>query len=434
MIVETPNYSVNYDDERFADIAKGKQDSLDVVNATYGSMISNADKYYQSQIEASQEWADKQSQLQQEQTDFTVNQINQQKEQAQKDYIKEQSGAYVDWQKQSNAYGANAEALAAQGLAGSGYSESSQVSMYNTYQNRVATARESYNKAVLNYDNSIKEAQLQNSVALAEIAYNTLQKQLELSLSGFQYQNTLLQAQLNAQQSVENTYYQRYLDVLDQINKENALAEEVRQYNTKLNFEEEQAKLDREHDFAVLAEKAKYDEQYANLFEISGADETETEVETEKTASTITPEYAINILNKNGAGSYVNKMMSEAEWSMIRNAMPFASYEEYLQDYIEKALTQAKKNAEKPENTTPTPAPTPAATPATTARTYDIVEQEKERDSSTEQNVFADTGKTISVTYRENGKNKTIQTKLYKTKDGKLWFIDPETGKHRQYH
>ena len=31
--------------------------------------------------------------------------------------------------------------------------ESSKVSMYNTYQNRVATARDSYNRAVLNYNN-----------------------------------------------------------------------------------------------------------------------------------------------------------------------------------------------------------------------------------------------------------------------------------------
>lgn len=421
MIVETPNYNVNYDDERFADIAKGKQDSLDVVNATYGSMISNADKYYQSQIEASQEWADKQSQLQQEQTDFTVNQINQQKEQAQKDYQKEQSGAYVDWQKQSNAYGANAEALAAQGLAGSGYSESSRVSMYNTYQNRVATARESYNKAVLNYDNSIKEAQLQNSVALAEIAYNTLQKQLELSLSGFQYQNTLLQAQLTAQQSVENTYYQRYLDVLDQINRENSLAEQVRQYNTKLNFEEEQAKLDREHDFAVLAEKAKYDEQYANLFEIPGADETETETEVEeKPVATFTPQDAIEILNEQGAGRFVSNMKSEKQWQASRAAMPYATYEEYLRAYVNESLTALN----------------------TPKKTYDIVEQEKETDPFTDKsmtsfaemkaNYYTDTGKTMPVTYKENGKKKTVEVKLLRGKDGKLWIVDPETGKYRR--
>ena len=227
----TPNYSVNYDDKRFTEVETDKKAALNEVDVTYGNMINNSDKYYQSQIDAAQQWADKQTQLQQEKTDFAIEQVEQQKAQAQKDYLKEQSGAYVDWQKQSNQYGANAEQMAAQGLAGSGFSESSQVSMYNTYQNRVATARESYNQAVLNYNNAIKDAQLQNNSLLAEIAYNALQTQLELSLQGFQYKNQLIIEQSNKKLEVENTYYQRYQDVLNQINTENALAEEVRQYN-----------------------------------------------------------------------------------------------------------------------------------------------------------------------------------------------------------
>ena len=174
--------SVNYNDERFDKVESQKSDALDQVDKTYDNMISQSDDYYQKQIDATEEWEKEQTQLQQEKTDFAIEQINQQKDQAKKDYTKEQSGAYVDWQKQSNQYGANAEQVAAGGLAGSGFSESSQVSMYNTYQNRVATAREAYSRAVLNYDNAIKEAQLQNNSILAEIAYESLQKQLELSL------------------------------------------------------------------------------------------------------------------------------------------------------------------------------------------------------------------------------------------------------------
>lgn len=425
MTVTTPNYNIDYEDQRFKDIEKGKQDSLNVVNAAYGAMINNSDQFYQSQIEASKEWADKQSQLQQEKTDFAIDQINQQKEQAAKDYAKEQSGAYVDWQKQSNAYGANAEAMAAQGLAGSGYSESSQVSMYNTYQNRVATARESYNKIVMNYDNAFKEAQLQNNVALAEIAYNAMEQQLELALSGFQYKNTLLQEQLSAQQSVENNYYNRYLDVLQQINNENSLAEQVRQYNAKLDFESEQARLDREHDFAVLAEKAKNDQEYANLFQIP------TETDQTPAEATFTPQEAIEILNKSGASRYVANMKSADEWKQSRAAMPHATYEEYLKAYVAESLFNAKADAAKAKSESEK---SKAEETANKSRTYDIVEQEKEKDPFTSNGGFAETGRTISVTYRENGKTKTAKTKLYQTKDGKLWFIDPETGKHRQYH
>lgn len=233
-------YDINYNDERFTKVESDKQAALNEVDKTYGEMIDKSDSYYQSQIDASKQWADKQTQLQQEQTDFAIEKIEQQKDQEKKDYIKEQSGAYVDWQKESNKYGANAEQQAASGLDKTGYSESSQVSLFNTYQNRVATARESYNLAIQNYNNAITEARLQNNSVLAEIAYEALQKQLELSLQGFQYKNQLILEKSNARTEVENTYYARYQDVLSQINTENALAEQVRQFNASLAEEQRQ--------------------------------------------------------------------------------------------------------------------------------------------------------------------------------------------------
>lgn len=228
------NYEINYDDERFTQVEEDKREALTNMEQTYSGMVSESDRYYDKQIQASKQWADDQSKLQQEQTDFAIEQIEQQKDQAHKDYIKEQSGSYQDWQKQSNQYGAEAEKMAAGGLQGTGYSESSQVSMYNTYQNRVASARQSYSQAVLNYNNAIKDARLQNNAKLAEIAYQALQQQLELSLQGFQYKNQLLLEQANKKMELENLYYNRYLDVLSQINTENALQEQIRQYNESL--------------------------------------------------------------------------------------------------------------------------------------------------------------------------------------------------------
>lgn len=254
------NYDVNYDDERFTQVETDKQAALDEVDKTYGDMISKSDKFYQDQITASKNWADTQTKLQNQQTNQTIKEINQQKDQAKKDYTKEQSGAYVDWQKQSNQYGVNAEQAAASGMTGTGYSESSQVSMYNTYQNRVTTARESYNRAVLNYDNSIAQARLQNSSALAEIAYQALQKQLELSLQGFQYKNQLVIEQANKKQETEQIYYGRWQDVLGQINTENAMKEEVRQFNEKMAAEKAaQAEQIRQFNAQMAEEKRQFD-------------------------------------------------------------------------------------------------------------------------------------------------------------------------------
>ena len=232
--------AVNYEDPRFDQVETDKNQAMTELEQTYSGMIGESGKYYQQQIDATKEWADKQSQLQQEQTDFTIQQIEQQKQQAQKDYIKEQSGAYVDWQKQSNQYGVNAEQQAAAGMTNTGFSESSQVSMYNAYQNRVATAREVVSQAFLNYDNGIKEAQLQNNSVLAEIHFNALQTQLKLALEGFQYKNNLVLELTNKKVEMDNEYYNRYLAVLDQINTENALAEEQRQFDATYELQQKE--------------------------------------------------------------------------------------------------------------------------------------------------------------------------------------------------
>jgi hypothetical protein len=260
----TPNYDINYNDERFTKVNNDKNAALSDLEKTYGGMISGSEGYFQDQIDATNKWGETQKQNQQVQTDFAIEQIEQQKAQAHKDYTKEQSGAYTDWQKQSNAYGANAEQMASMGMAGTGYSESAQVSMFNTYQNRVVAARESFTRAVLNYDNAIKDARLQNNAALAQIAYDTLQKTLELSLQGFQYKNQLIIERANKKTELDQIYHSRYQDVLEQINKENALAEEVRQYNEKMA--EEKRQFDQNQNLArnqLKFEKQKYAEQMA---------------------------------------------------------------------------------------------------------------------------------------------------------------------------
>lgn len=252
--------AVNYNDSRFQTVEQEKKNALNNVNNMYNNMVSQNDKFYKDQVNLVKDYETTQKEIQQQQTDFTIEKINQQKDQAKQDYTKEQKASYADYQKQSNQYGANAEAMAARGLNYTGYAETTQRDVYTTYQNRYATAREVYNRAVLNYDNGIKEAQLANNSALAEISFNSMQKQLELALEGFQYKNTLLQAQLNAQNETEDRYYNRWHDVLEQINTENALAEEIRQYNATLAFQKQQA----------AQEQANWEKEYALAKSSSG--------------------------------------------------------------------------------------------------------------------------------------------------------------------
>lgn len=254
MATKTPDYTINYDDERFTSVESDKQEALTKNEELYGGMIDSSDKFYQDLRDETHKWGEEQAKLQQERTDFTIEKIEQQKEQARQDYIKEQSGAYADWQKQSNQYGGNAEAMAAQGLAKSGYSETTQASYYNAYQNRVAVARDGFERAVLNYDNLMTEARLTNNEALAQIAHDTFMKELEYALEGFHYKNDLLIKKSEAERDIDNTYYTRWQDVLSQMNTENALAENARQFN--LTYDENKRQFDEE----IRLEREKFDE------------------------------------------------------------------------------------------------------------------------------------------------------------------------------
>lgn len=233
--------AVNYNDKRFAKVEADKQTAINNANNTYNNMINQTDDKYNELIQSSKDYATTQQQIQQENTDFAIEKINQQKDKTERDYIKEQKAGYVDYQKATDQYGVNAEAMAQNGMSNTGFAESSKIQAFTTYQNRYATARESYNQAVLNYDNAIKEAQLANNAQLAEIAYKALQTQLEYSLQGFQYKNQLLQTKLNTQIQLDSEYNNRYQQVLSQINTENALAEQIRQFNAQLAFQKQQA-------------------------------------------------------------------------------------------------------------------------------------------------------------------------------------------------
>jgi hypothetical protein len=342
----TVNYDIDYNDSRFQKVETDKKAALSELEKTYGGMVNNADKYYQSQIDASKEWAETQKKNQQAQTDFAIEKIEQNKAQAKKDYTKEQSGAYVDWQKQSNPYGATAEQQATLGMYGTGYSESSQVSLYNTYQNRVTTAREAYALAVQNYNNSITEARLQNNSVLAEIAYNALQQQLELSLQGFQYKNQLLLAQADKKTELENTYYNRYLSVIDQINKENALAEEVRQYDESLAFQKDQAyKAAKSSSSSSSSTIKKKDNSAKNGAKKAASSisksSSKSSVKSSKSSSTAVKTYseAAKVLQKAGATTGDGGLMTKSEWSRRKRSgsnraeTSYATYEDYLNSF-----------------------------------------------------------------------------------------------------
>lgn len=239
----TPNYDINYDDERLTSVKEEESLALEQDLKPYDDAIANVNTNIANQQAEINRYMDEQTKIQNESLQNTLDKIEQDMAEAKTDYLKEQSGAYADWQKQSDPYGAQAEKVAGAGLSGSGYSESSQVRMYTAYQNRVAAARESYNRVIADYNIAMAEAKTQNSSILAEIAHNAMMKGLELTLEGITKNTELLTQKANHKLQIKQIYHNKYQDVLDQINTENALKEQVRMNDAAIAHQKAQEEI-----------------------------------------------------------------------------------------------------------------------------------------------------------------------------------------------
>ena len=237
------SYNVNYDDERFTQLEQEKQTELNKYNQTYDALLDERNQFTNQQQGLVDQWQKTQEQIANDNLNHQIDLYNQQKDKAEKDYQKEAKASYIDYQKETDRYGVSREQMVSNGLSNSGYSESSKVSMYDTYQNRIASARQSKENAMLEFNNAIKEAQLTNNATLAENALIALKEKMNILLEGFNYKDTATQNKLNWEYNINNNYYDRYKDVESQINYENEQAEAIRQYQEQMEYQKQQDAL-----------------------------------------------------------------------------------------------------------------------------------------------------------------------------------------------
>lgn len=239
-------YNVNYDDERFKQVENEKQSELDKYNKTYDNLINERNNFTNQQQQLVDQWENTQKDIANQNLQYQKDLIEQQRNKAEKEYQNEAKASYIDYQKEVDKYGVSRENVTANGLSNSGYSESSKVDMYNTYQNRLATARKSLEDAGIEFDNAIREAQMSNNETLAQNALTALQNKLNIALEGFNYKTEQENNKLNWNNTINNNYYNRYKDVESQINYENETAEKIRQYNENMAYQKEQQRLEQE--------------------------------------------------------------------------------------------------------------------------------------------------------------------------------------------
>ena len=253
-----------------AQLETDRSNALSNLDQQYSDAIRETEQVYdkaaeQYVIDANDGKTTAVEQLMETQTALTnqaIAEIEQEREQSEKDYIKEQAGAYADWQKQSDAYGVNAEKMASNGLTRSGYSESSQVQMYSDYQARVTSARETFKRAELNFTNAITNARLQNNAALAQIALDAFAKQSEIAIQGLTAKNGLLSEWTSQKIAVNTMYDNRYQTILDQIYREEQMQlEREKMAQDQAQWSAQMAQDQAQFEAGLAADQAKLDWQ-----------------------------------------------------------------------------------------------------------------------------------------------------------------------------
>jgi hypothetical protein len=239
---------MNYEDERIKSLQAEKNQSQAQSDAVYNDLLTNNQDLLNRQNSLQDEYLKNQNELYDRGLNLTTDKINQAKNDVNNAYQKEAMASEADYQKFINPYSVQAEQMAERGLSGSGYSESAKTSAYNTSRIRTALARSSADKAMVEYNNQIAEAQLNNDSQKAQLALQLLQQKLANELSAFQTTLGIKQNQLTSNQNLDNTYYSRYQDVFNQQKYEQERDIEAQRYAEQLAYQKEQDAYNRQQD------------------------------------------------------------------------------------------------------------------------------------------------------------------------------------------
>lgn len=214
------------------------KDTASVNNAN--NAYADIDKLIANQNSLLDKQQAQQNEILNQQTQMQIDQLNRNKQDIDKETAKTNSGLYAEYKKASNPYGANAEQLFTQGLGNSGYAESTQTNMYNTYQKNVTDTINTATKLKSDFDFQIQQAQQNRDVQQAEYALEMYKQKINLLTQEYDLKNNKEQDLYNRGIDERNYNYQVGRDQVadsqwekeyQQMLKENELAELWRQKN-----------------------------------------------------------------------------------------------------------------------------------------------------------------------------------------------------------
>ena len=147
------------------------------------------------------------------QTQVNIDALERNKAQVDEQATKTNQGLYSEYKKASNPYGVNAEATYARGLGNSGYAETTQTNLYNTYQKNVTDTVNNAQKLKADFDFQISQARQNGDITLAQNALQIYMQKMQLLTQEYELRNNR-----------EQYLYQKEQDALQQSNWEKEYA------------------------------------------------------------------------------------------------------------------------------------------------------------------------------------------------------------------
>lgn len=171
------------------------------------------DKLTEQQGAMLDESLNKQEEIVNKQTQMNVDELERNKAEVDEQAKKTNQGLYTEYKKASNPYGVNAEQTYARGLGNSGYAETTQSNLYNTYQKNVTNTINNAQKLKSDFDFQISQARQNGDITLAQNALQIYMQKMQLLTQEYELRNNR-----------EQYLYQKEQDALQQSNWEKEYA------------------------------------------------------------------------------------------------------------------------------------------------------------------------------------------------------------------
>lgn len=169
--------------------------------------------YLEKQQELNDKMVDTGVQKMQSQVDF-------EKQQYEQEAQKQAKALYTNYQKEQNAYGANAEAITSQGLANSGYAESSRVNLYNNYQNNVTNLMNEMTRQKAVLDQQMNQAYFDADIQKAQNLAQIYTQKMQMAMNMYQTRYALYRDQVADEQWAQEFELQKRQLEMSQANSD----------------------------------------------------------------------------------------------------------------------------------------------------------------------------------------------------------------------